>query len=108
MVTKKTIITYKGRNSPTTIAVSLFGSLVDFVDAETNKMGVVINGVEYSSTDGFVEFANGGEVTFKLGAVPNPPKKKLIGRLVMYTDDFPLGNPILTEKTDFQLVFEFV
>jgi len=42
MVTKKTIITYKGRNSPTTIAVSLFGSLVDFVDAETNKMGVVL------------------------------------------------------------------
>lgn len=108
MITRKKIIVYKSRNSPVEITVSLLGSPIAFVDAMTTKMGVVIEGVEYSSTDGFIDFDNNGKVIFKLGSTPTYPKKTAIGRLIMYTDEFPLGKPILTEKTDFQLVFEFI
>ena len=108
MTERKTITVYKGRNSPTDITVKLLGAAVNFVSTGTTKMGVVIDGVEYSSTDGFVSYEDEGKVIFTLGAVPTPPIRKTIGRLVMYSDQFPLGKPILSEKTDFQLLFEFV
>jgi hypothetical protein len=108
MTERKTITVYKGRNSPVTITVTLLGVPVNFLSIGTNKVGVVIDGVEYSSTDNFIGFADGGKVTFTLGLAPTPPLRKSIGRLVMYTDEFPLGKPILSEKTNFQLLFEFI
>jgi hypothetical protein len=107
MADRKTITVYKGRNSPVTITVALQGVPVNFLSIGTSKMGVVIDGVEYSSEDGFIDYADGGKVVFTLGLAPSPPIRKSIGRLVIYTAEFPLGSPILTEKTDFQLLFEF-
>jgi hypothetical protein len=106
MIIREDIVVYKGRNSPRTITVSLHGSPIDFESVAT-KMGIVINGVEYSSEDGFIEYEDGGLVTFKLGTVPTPPTTKSLGRLILYTDEYLLGRPIITEKTDYQLLFEF-
>jgi len=107
MVVIEHIDVFKGRNAPSKIEVSLKGVPMDFLNIPTTKMGVEIAGVEYSSTDGFISYANGGVIIFTLGAVPNPPKKTVIGRVIMYTADFPNGNPIINESTDYRVAFTF-
>lgn len=108
MAVKRTkVLVYKGRNHPTTIDVSKNGEDHSFSASGVTKLGVVIGGTEYSSDDGYIEFV-GTAVTFKLGSVPSPPRRKTIGRLIAYSAEFPNGYPVFTEKTDYQLEFEFL
>lgn len=108
MAQRKLITVYKGRNSPTTITVTLLGVNVNFLSTGVNKMSLVIDEIEYSSDKGFISYEDGGLVTFKLGEAESPPDEISVGRLIVYSDKYPLGKPILTEKTNFQLLFEFV
>lgn len=104
-----TIDVYKGRNSPTTITVFMNGSPIDFAALGATKVAVVIEGVEYGSDEGYVQYAQGGgKVTFTLGSVPNPPKRKSYGRLVYYSAANPKGRPIFTEETEYRLKFNFL
>mgnify|MGYP000356724648 CR=1 FL=1 len=106
-IIKNDIIVYKGRNSPVTIDLALNGVDYNLSTESVTKVAVVIGGVEYSSDDGYIEYV-GASVTFKLGTVPNPPARKLVARLVIYSATYPLGRPIISEKTDYRLAFEFV
>lgn len=106
-IVKKQIVVYKGRNNPVTIDLSLNGVDYNLSTENVSKVAVVIGGVEYSSDDGYIEYV-GSSVTFKLGTIPNPPAQKLTARLVIYSAAYPLGRPIISEKTDYRLVFEFV
>jgi len=107
MADKQLIYVYKGRNSPARITVKLNGVPITFITNGVTKLGIVIAGVEYNTSE-YINFDDDGEVTFTLGSVPNPPLGKVTGRLVMYTPEYPLGKPIITEKTDFRLQFQFV
>lgn len=108
MSNRVTISVYKGRNSPRTITVTLNGEPINFVSAGVTKLGVVLDGVEYFSTDNFLSYEDGGKVTFKLGGIGDPPRKSVTGLLMMYSSEYPLGKPILTEESDFQLDFTFI
>lgn len=106
-IVKKQVVVYKGRNNPVKMDLSLNGVDFNLLTENVTKVGIVLGGIEYSSDEGYIEYV-GTTVTFKLGTVPNPPKQKLTGRLVIYSADYPLGRPIFSEKTDYRLVFEFV
>lgn len=107
MTTKQLIVVYKGRNSPSKMIVNLNGAPLDFVAIGVSVVGLVLDGVEYQSPE-YLQYNSSGEVTFTLGSIPTPPEGKVTARLVIYSPDYPLGKPILTEKTDHKLQFEFV
>ncbi len=108
-IKRENIDVFIGRNHPRTITVNKNGSPFDFISnpAPTTKLGIEINGIEYSSQDGFLSFADGGKVTFTLGAALTEPMKKSVGRLMLYNADYPNGNPIINEKTNYQITFTF-
>lgn len=107
MIERKKIRVYVGRNKPYTLPLKLNGSDHDLTARNTSDVGVVIDGVEYKGSGGFMSFS-GSSVTFKLGAIPTPPSKSKIGTLIIYDADHPLGEPIFTERSDYQLLFEFI
>lgn len=98
---------YIGRNSPISISVLYDDEAMNFVDQGVVAMGVTIKGIEYTSDDGYIEFDNNGLVTFRLGDIPNPPRNPVIARLVMYRSDSDKGTPILTERTKYEIEFQF-
>lgn len=107
MATRQLITVYKGRNSPTKITVKLNNAPLPFITSGVTKVGIVIAGEEYSTSD-YINYDDEGVVTFTLGSIPNPPQGKVISRLIMYSPTYPLGKPLITEKTEFQLQFQFV
>ena len=107
MATRQLITVYKNRNSPSKVIVKLNNTPLPFLTNGTTKVGIVIAGTEYSSSE-YINYDDEGEVIFTLGSIPNPPQGKVIGRLIMYSLAYPLGKPLLTEKTEFQLQFQFV
>jgi len=107
MAKTELIEVFSGRNSPSEITVSLEGVPVEFPDIEGISLGVEIAGEEYLSTKGFISFAAAGKVVFMLGAISNPPKNPTVGRLILYSSQYPLGNPIINEDSDTRLVFDF-
>ncbi len=106
-ITKHLVTVYKDRNSPVSFDVKLNGVDFDLTAEEVNKVSVLIGGVEYSSDDGYIEYL-GTMFIFKLGTIPNPPSRKLTGRLIIYSDKYPLGRPIISEKEEHRLLFEFI
>lgn len=107
-VTKQVVQVYVGRNYPTEVVVMQNSTPFDFIAAGVTKVGVLINGVEYFSTDGYITYDSTGKVTFKLGNAPNLTKGKFSSRLFYYNAENPQGRPIYTEKTPFRLMFEFL
>lgn len=113
-ITKKKIITYKGRSKPYELTVYVNGEVYDFVTQKTTKLGLVLNETEHFSHDetevetGYMTFDSNGKVVFDLGLIPNPPELKTVGRLIAYSEGNTVGLPIYTEKTNFRLEFEFV
>lgn len=106
-VVKHLITVYKGRNSPVSFDIKLNDGDYNLSSENVSKIGIVIGGVEYDSDDNYIEYV-GSTVTFKLGSIPNPPAQKLSGRLVIYSNKYPLGRTIYSEKTDHRLYFEFI
>jgi hypothetical protein len=106
-IIKKTLKVALGRNDPKTLTVIQDGLPVDFIASGVTKLGILINGVEYFSTDGYMTYDANGVITFKLGSIPSMTKGKYPVRLFSYTAQTPLGQPIYTEKTDFRLAVEF-
>lgn len=106
MITRKKITVYIGRNKPTTLDLKLNGATHDLLARNATDVGIVIDDVEYKASEEFMSFT-GASVTFKLGSIPNPPKRAEIGSLIVYDANHPLGEPIFTDRTDYQLLFEF-
>lgn len=107
MATKRVLTIYKGRNSPQDIVVKQNGAAVAFTDLITSSVSVVIDGVEYSSNDGYATFTNDGTVTLTLGSLTDIASGKRTVRLVMYSPQYPNGRVLLSEKTDYRLVLDF-
>lgn len=110
LVKRETFDVYLGRNKPHKITIRGPDNLpMQFLKPElgVTKMSVEIDGVEYSSEDGYVVFDNLGGVTFKLGSIPNPPNRTKTARLIMYSNDSPKGEPILSEYTPYRIAFSF-
>lgn len=107
---KQKIVTFVGRNSPTTVTIYDEGEPIDWAGLNTTKLGIVINGTEYSSEDGYLSFGTGGKLTFDLGSIQNPPSPDEVnyGRLVRYSAQFPLGRPLFTEVSDYRFQFQFL
>jgi len=95
-----------GRNKPFTLDLIKNNAAHDLSARNVNDVGVVIAGIEYKASDGFMSFGS-TSVTFKLGAIPTPPKRDSIGSLIIYDANHPLGEPIFTEQTDYRLLFQF-
>ncbi len=98
---------YIKRNKPYTLPILADGIPHDLAARGVTDVGVVIKGVEYKASGGFMEFGE-SSVTFILGSIPTPPKNSVIGALIIYDDDHPLGEPIFTERTEYKLAFEFI
>lgn len=98
---------YIRRNKPYTLPILADGEPHDLAVRGVTDVGVVIKGVEYKASDGFMSFGE-SSVTFILGSIPLPPKNSVIGALIIYDNDHPLGEPIFTDRTDYRLAFEFI
>ncbi len=107
MTIKKTVVIYKGRNSPREIVVRQASLPVAFSDLNTEKVGIIIDGKEYLSTDGYATFRNDGILTLKLGSLTDIPSGKRTVRVVMYSPQYPKGRVLLSEKTEHRLVLDF-
>lgn len=80
---------------------------MDFIDMGVTKLGLVIGGKEITSDTAFLSFANGGVVTLKLGALPNPPIDAVVCRLVMYTPQYADGFVLISEYSPEKLILHF-
>ena len=107
MTTTKLLYVYKGRNSPHKFTVNYESAPMPFISNGVTMIGVVIDGTEYNTSD-YVNYNDVGLVTLTLGSIPTPPDLKSTIRLVMYSPEYPLGLPLITEKTDYQLQIEFI
>ncbi|MBO9492072.1 hypothetical protein J7384_17050 [Endozoicomonas sp. G2_1] len=108
MLVKKVLTIYLGRNSPRDITVKQDGVPVPFVSLGATSLAVELDGTEYSSNDGYVAFDNNGVVTLTLGSLTNISKGKRNARLIMYSDTYKRGKVLLSEKTEYRLVLDFV
>ena len=107
MINQK-IIVYLGRNSEVELPIFYQSSPMDFIALGITKVGIEINGVEYTSDDGYIDFsANNGAIKIKLGAL-SVEKRKYTSRLIIYSPTYPKGKVIFSEKTDNQISVEFV